>query len=518
MIASLACRPTAASAQLLSPGRLAEAHAELEGLRGCTECHQLGKRGIDPERCLGCHETLRMRVRASLGYHAAADHEACADCHQDHLGRDFDLLHLDERTFDHDKAGYSLERAHADVVCRSCHAPDHVVDPAVRAARSSDAALARTFLGLGTECTGCHAEDDPHGDQFGSRACSTCHEPDRWEVPTRFDHTATAYPLQGRHAGVACSECHGPVERAVYTPLDHGDCADCHATPHGAAIRGACADCHDTRGWGGAGSSLASGAVDHGRTAFPLRGAHATAECATCHRTGAPLRTELLRISYRRGTASRSLPIPESRTCSSCHVDRHAFAGSGSRWLGCADCHDEGAWAPSRFTQASHADADFPLAGAHAAVPCLACHVDPTGSPGRFHLAVEGRACLDCHREADPHEGRFEPLPCEACHDTEAFDRATLDHALPAVTSRTCASCHAQDDPHGGQFPDRACSSCHGTAGFTILDFDHGTTRFALDGAHSAARCDACHVPDERGTLLYRPLGTECTDCHGGIT
>ena len=87
---------TQAQAQLLSPGRLAQAHVELEGLRNCTSCHALGQRGVSAERCLDCHEELSTRIAEGTGYHATVPEDACADCHQDHLGEDFDLRRLDE--------------------------------------------------------------------------------------------------------------------------------------------------------------------------------------------------------------------------------------------------------------------------------------------------------------------------------------------------------------------------------------------------------------------------------------
>lgn len=59
---------TTASSQLLSPGDLAEPHAEWEGLSNCTRCHVLGEQ-VQPARCLDCHEALAARIEAQAGYH-----------------------------------------------------------------------------------------------------------------------------------------------------------------------------------------------------------------------------------------------------------------------------------------------------------------------------------------------------------------------------------------------------------------------------------------------------------------
>src|SRR6185503_11348080 len=39
---------------LFSPGALAKAHAELEGISNCQKCHEQGKR-VTAQKCLACH-------------------------------------------------------------------------------------------------------------------------------------------------------------------------------------------------------------------------------------------------------------------------------------------------------------------------------------------------------------------------------------------------------------------------------------------------------------------------------
>jgi hypothetical protein len=60
LVLSLIAIPSVAVCQI-SPGELSAAHASLEGIGNCTACHTLGKT-IDDNRCLGCHEELRLAL------------------------------------------------------------------------------------------------------------------------------------------------------------------------------------------------------------------------------------------------------------------------------------------------------------------------------------------------------------------------------------------------------------------------------------------------------------------------
>jgi hypothetical protein len=510
------------SAQILSPGPLAEAHAELEGVRNCTECHELGKRGIAGDRCLACHEALQRRVAEGLGYHATVPADACADCHQDHLGRDFDLLRIDESAFPHDDTGYPLVLSHADVECRDCHTADHVVDPDVRRIKTEHGALDDTYLGLDAACVSCHEDDSPHRDELGERACADCHDESVWNDAPAFDHSSARFALDGLHVDVTCAECHDSGPEARYRPLPFASCADCHEDPHQGAMSGTCASCHRTAGWALLTTSAVDAGFDHGRTAFPLAGAHAAAECSSCHQRGRPPRGELLHMSYRAGTSDRTYPVPVAETCSSCHVDRHAFPNATGRWTGCDGCHAEAAWSPSSFGLERHdEEGGYALEGAHRAVPCFACHQDPDRGHDRFTLALGVSDCVGCHEADDPHEGRYAGVACETCHVTDAFEDVVYAHPEVEIGGRSCASCHQLDDPHETQFEGRDCAECHVTESYTIEAFDHAGTRFPLDGAHERAACDACHVQesaDAGAFVRYRPLGFECADCHEGVT
>jgi hypothetical protein len=516
--------PSGVHGQLISPGRLAAPHEALEGLRGCTSCHQLGQRGVSSERCLACHDGVAARVEEGTGYHATVPADACGSCHQDHLGPGFDLLHLEEGDFDHDLAGFALSRSHGEVACRDCHAPDNIADEDLASFKRQRGALERTFLGLGTACATCHATDDPHAGQFDGRSCAQCHDEGAWTDASAFDHATADFVLEGAHQGVDCAECHASrASVTLYRPVAAAACSDCHDDPHGGAMRVDCASCHDESGW----RLVAAGAMDvgfdHGTTAFALNGAHAVASCADCHRTGAAPRTETVSITYRAGTSHLTYPRPISTTCASCHVAGHLSPERPERWATCAACHSEAGWAPSSFGIARHrTESDVPLTGAHVATPCIACH--ETGRMegkgwSRFDLALGSPDCGSCHGGDDPHGGSYGDLACAACHTTVAFQDVAFDHAATVGPEVGCAACHADIDPHGDQFEGRDCRACHGTEAFSVDRFDHAATRFPLEGAHDRVPCRACHEPPEgpsAGPTRYRPLDRECRDCHGG--
>jgi len=477
--------PEGASAQLISPGKLSSAHAKIEGIRNCTQCHELRKAGISEALCLKCHAPLAERMDAGEGFHGTLPNRACATCHKEHLGADFDLVRLDTARFDHALTGYALEGRHAETGCRSCHTPDHVADPKVRAAKTDQGALDRTFLGLPSGCSSCHESDSPHDTQFARRGCTDCHDTGGWKGAKEFDHDRAAFHLTGRHREVACAKCHATTPRpgdappsVRYVGLRAARCNDCHEDQHHGAMAGRCESCHSTAGWRRVDRNRVESTFDHSTTGFRLEGSHASAPCASCHQAGRGSAPEGIRIRFQAGTQSRSFPRPDvkSGTCLSCHEDRHA--GVFAKLEGgedCRGCHGQDGWLPALFDVVRHnRDTSFPLKGAHLAVACESCHAK-TGDVPTFQ-----------------------------------------------IEAMSCADCHAATNPHGDQFAGRACESCHTVESFHIESFDHDATRFPLDGAHRGAPCSACHRPatDAKGAsvIVYRPLGTDCRDCHGGAS
>src|SRR5947209_1852310 len=118
------CVAIALLADLLSPGPLAKAHAELEGVSSCTKCHVKGGQ-VSEQRCLDCHAELKERVAKKTGFHGRIPPKelSCSECHHEHQGRDFELIDWPggQKAFDHRKTGYELSGKHARVDCGKCH-------------------------------------------------------------------------------------------------------------------------------------------------------------------------------------------------------------------------------------------------------------------------------------------------------------------------------------------------------------------------------------------------------------
>ncbi|MBK7977139.1 MAG: hypothetical protein IPK07_29035 [Deltaproteobacteria bacterium] len=482
--------------ELVSPGPLAQPHADLDRLDKCSQCHAMGK-GVPDERCLACHEILAKRVAARRGLHAQVK-GTCISCHSDHRGSAFDMVQLDTRRFDHARAGWVLEGAHRKTPCARCHTAAVAKTLGIRG---------ETYLGLDTACTSCH--ENVHGEQFVDAAtgeppaCTSCHSLEGWR-PARVDHQKTRFPLDGKHAAVACAKCH-ENGRFTGTPLA---CASCHTDVHKGQFKDergapqACSACHTAASW-------KTTRIDHHRTAFPLLGKHAGVACAKCHAN------------------ERFAGTPTD--CASCHVDVHKgqFKLESGVARSCADCHDATSWTREKV---DHDRTRFPLRNAHAKVDCAKCH-----DKGRFeNTPLE---CASCHD--DVHKGQFEQASggvaaCSSCHDDGAWKPARFDHAATRFalagkhagvdcvkcheqgrfkdTPLACASCH--DDVHRGQFREpsgapTACSACHGDGGWQPARIDHQKSRFPLTGKHVGVDCVKCH---EQGR--FKPLELACVSCH----
>jgi hypothetical protein len=153
--------------------------------------------------------------------------------------------------------------------------------------------------------------------------------------------------------------------------------------------------------------------------------------------------------------------------------DRMAEKSANGTPLGCAACHNVNSWIDAKGFD--HSATSFPLAGAHRAVACSACHIGP---PGGGETVFKGTA-----------------TSCEACHM----------------------------DPHAGQFAkDKKtdCKDCHNSERWQPSTFDHDArTSFPLAGGHAGLACDACHKQTQlsanNAVVIYRLAPTKCADCHG---
>jgi predicted CXXCH cytochrome family protein len=507
----------AVDAQLISPGKLSSAHAELEGIRSCTNCHDLGRKGASSAKCLECHGPVATRVARNSGYHASVRAQECTSCHKEHFGREFQLVRLDSGSFDHRSTGHALEPAHTGVECRTCHSPSNIRAPDVRAWTAKHDVESKTYMGLDDTCTSCHSGDDPHRGQFRN-GCDACHSATTWKKADSFDHARTRFRLTGEHRSVGCDGCHRSVVASgasfvKFAGTASGECSTCHEEPHEGRMGRGCATCHDTGGWDRVNGTAVAGRFDHSRTAFPLNGRHTDTSCTSCH---APTRGRAdLHIRFA-GSRSGSYPKPVATGCAACHADRHAGEFSNAAiGTACEGCHTENAFSPATFDIERHnRSTTFALTGSHVSTPCTSCHGVEPGGP---HFRLAASSCAGCHAEKSPHGDRFGGRGCAECHATSTFRVTDFDHA--GVTAGTCATCHSDEQPHGDQFGATACDACHATTSFRIERFDHSRTRFVLDGAHARASCASCHEPvgsQGRTIVIYRPVATECSACHGG--
>ncbi len=490
----------------------------------CASCHEDAHRGALGSQCASCHDTGKWKVTPG---------------------------------FAHDTTDYPLTGRHATVTCNKCHL-------AARLSPRRDAAGHPVPVYRPVphnSCAACHA--DPHNGQFGAE-CATCHattRPFKQIARGGFNHSATRFPLRGRHAATACSACH----RGFATEQDKrpafGTCTACHADAHGgnATLTGRpvdCASCHDERGFSPSTFPLER----HQKTRFPLLGKHEAVKCSACHRK------DKSGVGAVKWGTSRVIVRPAFATCAGCHADQHgaqlAGRAGGSE---CASCHEPSGWAPSRFDVGAHAKLRLPLDGRHGEIACRDCHgadrkglppLDRAGALGPAGFAFKGvdPTCTACH--LDPHAGRFGPKGaepakdgCLSCHDTRAFRPTTVGmtaheaFAFPltgAHRATPCSGCHSESKRlpdsaqstlvagggrlptltfeaptacaqchrtvHGAQFDGRKdggrCDACHGTDAFAPASrFDHDKdASFALKGGHRDVPCASCHRPDPAAT------------------
>ena len=462
---------------LVMPGPVIQGHAELES--ECSSCHKRFSRAEQNALCLDCHEDVAGDITGTLGFHgksADVGTERCSSCHTDHEGRDMDITGLDEATFDHSFADFELLGKHIEASCDGCHAP---------AEKHRDAP--------GT-CESCHSEDDVHEGNLGDD-CASCHNPSDWN-DFEFDHDATRFSLEGKHAEAECSSCH--------TDQTHQDmpmtCFGCHAEDdsHEGRSGEQCETCHNPSSWNDT-------SFDHARnTDFPLDGRHAELSCNDCH-------------------SEDPFDDVMQKECVNCHLEDDDHEGhNGSE---CESCHTSEDWNVSIFDHGR--DTDFGLNGSHATVACVDCHVEPI-----FETAL-GDQCVGCHRDDEPHGGelgeqcgdchdesewlgapffdhdfmRFpllgehDNLECDACHESQVF----------TGTDNECVSCHLEDDAHDGVF-DSNCGACHNPVAWDLWLFDHDAqTNFPLNGVHVDVACETCH----RSSLesMQKTAG-RCADCH----
>lgn len=527
----------------ISPGSLSKYHAELDKLKKCTACHEIGQ-PIVVKRCLTCHTEIQRQFDQKQGYHArifdTSKNDLCSRCHSEHNGRDFELIYwIDgKENFKHGEfTGYPLEGKHGTTACNNCHQPKYIIKSRIQSDKHLN--RDRTYLGLSRECSSCHA--DPHHNELGNQ-CIRCHNFSVWSPAMNFDHSLAKFPLTGRHKLVQCIKCH-PVttiktdDRSVlrFRGIAFSGCDDCHTDPHKGKLGKVCSKCHTTEQW----RHIIPEQFDHSKTRYPLMGRHQNTPCQKCHLKGYSFDSKLF------------------DECKDCHADYHQ-GQFDSRTSGgeCSECHTVDGFTPVHFEINDHAATSFPLLDAHQAVPCRNCHKPLI--PNRLEstqFKFQSFACIDCH--IDIHDGQFQYKgkirDCNSCHLTTTWHDLLFDHQRTAFPlagkhlSIQCEKCHpsisannqgykvvyklqkadcvdCHEDIHDGQFISERkanpCQRCHTAESWTLLTFGHNKdTSFPLDGAHNNVPCKQCHkeyvsAKSNKNVIQYAKIPKACKDCH----
>ena len=506
----------------------------------------------DELACVRCHESAWSASLTEGQHRFIGESQECSTCHDDpHSGElpECETCHGQQRPFneapgfDHDM--FPLVGGHSIADCRQCHEDE-------------------SYRNTPTNCRACHAEEyratqnPPHAAVGFDMDCAQCHGINEWDQ-TEYAHTDT-FPLVGSHDNLTCAHCHTDDPDALETLAD-ASCAICHESSHSAAFASAipavmdvpsfkdsCASCHDQMHSTFRRPNATMTNEQHAATGFSLGKPHDTQSCVDCH----------IEIAYD-VQWDVSFPCRNPEDCQACHGDPHLGQfDAGATGGECLKCHVPDRFVPTKFDVQMHASCAFPLTGSHRAIACQACHKSE-GEMIRF--VPTPSACSDCHE--DVHEGRFdtprfaaiptEQQGCARCHVTTSFKEVSWtadEHELwtgyalvgahiniscqschsPAgesgaadrfvVPDQACATCHF--DVHAGQFEVAGrtdCARCHVETDFRNVRFDHNRdAKFALDEHHATLACISCHAvydtPDGPVTR-YRPLGTQCVDCHG---
>jgi hypothetical protein len=169
--------------------------------------------------------------------------------------------------------------------------------------------------------------ESPHGPM--KLACGKCHTVSGW-TPLRskpeFDHSKTGFALRGMHTTVPCQECHvNPVFANVGSR-----CQDCHADIHRRKNGAQCGLCHEVYGW-----EVSIHAINEHQDRFPLIGAHAVADCYSCHTAGAvgkfnrqALSTECVSChlrAFQKARAPNHVALGYSIDCLECHTSMDSW-------------------------------------------------------------------------------------------------------------------------------------------------------------------------------------------------
>lgn len=503
------------SAQI-SPGDLSSPHSHLEGISNCTQCHVLGSK-VSSEKCLACHTEINLQK----GYHSSTEVKGkqCFDCHNDHHGKNFQLIRLDVKTFNHNLTGFPLSIPHSKKECKDCHNAKSITDQKIKAKKY-------TYMGVNRECLTCH--DDYHQTTLSS-SCLNCHNPDAFKPATKFNHTNAKFQLVGKHANVECLKCHKVDVKdgkrfQEFQGVAHANCTNCHKDPHQNQFGQNCRQCHSEESF----HVIKGKNFDHSKTNFNLVDKHLSVDCKSCHKT------------------KLTDPIKHDH-CADCHTDYHnnQFAKNNIS-PDCSQCHSTKGFDLYSFTIEQHNIGSFPLLGAHAPVTCNQCHKKQE----KWSFRDIGKNCKDCH--TDYHNNQFSKKgvspDCSQCHIVKGFNFVTytieqhnksLFPLLGAHMATACNDCHKKQEKWSFKdignnckdchtdihqtyipskyYPNANCKICHNEAQWEDVSFDHSKTNFKLTGAHLKQSCKDCHFKKDAGGIekqKFTGLPTNCSSCH----
>ncbi len=178
----------------------------------CFACHLTEKRWTFRNlgsTCVNCHDDLHQGILDEKYY----PENKCNSCHNEGAWSSIE--------FDHNLTEWTLDGKHLEVACRECHFEVE-----------NNTIINQTFKELESNCGSCH--ENVHEDMFavnGVTDCSSCHVTGSW-YPEKFDHNATLFPLEGRHAEIECNECHKIIVKNQITLVNYKiekfECIDCH--------------------------------------------------------------------------------------------------------------------------------------------------------------------------------------------------------------------------------------------------------------------------------------------------
>ena len=378
--AGVGCNKCHADAGVTSVAALQIEHAPI---RACGECHQ------------SPHSTSLVGQVASL--ERRSELETCATCHQS-ADKTFLSPIADMTPQFHRFTGFALDAPHDKLQCAQCHAQIGKREP-LKPGPQLSARFAALYPGRAADaCEKCHA--DAHRGQFANTLsrgrCVVCHSTLRF-TPTTFDlarHEKTDFPLTGGHKAASCVLCHKKIDGIARFVPTATACSSCHADVHAGRFdakgmssvvqgRDGCARCHSTGSFG----RVAWTADDHGKwTDYPLKGRHATAACADCHKPQA-----------RPDEHNRVFGVAP-KSCNACHADPHAGQFMRQNATDCARCHtDTGKFTATTFDHQK--DSSFKLDALHVGLACSACHrpYELAGGAKVVRFRPLGTRCEDCH-------------------------------------------------------------------------------------------------------------------------